>query len=132
VQASPAATPENLMSCKKCKMKALSGKGGERHLVLSDYDFLNQLALPELDQIRSVEGACDFTPSDERQPLHALKVGMFNDHDTFFGEEGLGIVVDELPVHEAVDSVRCDGLDLALHFFLQRVSWMIQERKFKM
>ena len=73
------------MSCNKREMKALPERGEEKHLVLSDHTSLDQLALPELDQIRSVEGARNFAPSDERKPLHALKVGMSNAHDTYFG-----------------------------------------------
>ena len=73
------------MSCKKGEMKALPERGEETHLVLSNHTSLDQLALPELDQIRSVEGACNFAPSDEREPLHALKVGIFDAHDTYFG-----------------------------------------------
>ena len=75
------------MSCKKPEIKALQARGEETHLDLSNNDLLYQLALPELNQIRSVEGACNFTPSDRRQPLHALKV---DDDNPFFSEEDLG------------------------------------------
>ena len=117
MQTSLAATPENLMSCKKCEMKVLPERGKERTLSSSIMIFAINSHCPSLTRSgRSKVLAISLSVTSNN--LHSLKIGMFNDHDTFFIEEGLGIVVDELPVHEAVHSVCCNiGVDLGLHFF---------------
>ena len=74
--------------------------------------------MPELHEVRPVERASDLAARDEREALDALEVRVLDHHDTPFREEGLGVVVDELAVDEAVDAVRGDGVDLRLHLFL--------------
>ncbi len=85
------------------------------HLVLPDHDLLDQVALPELDEVRPVEGARDLSAGDKCEALDALKVGVLDAHDAGLGEQGLGPVVDELAVDEAVDAVLLDLLHLGLH-----------------
>ena len=48
MQASPVATLETSMGCDE----VIAGKGEDTHLVVSNHDLLNQLALSEVDQIR--------------------------------------------------------------------------------
>jgi hypothetical protein len=52
-------------------------------LVLADHDLLNELAVPQVHQVRAVERAGDFTAGNERQPLHTLKVRVLDGHDAF-------------------------------------------------
>lgn len=89
-------------------------------LVFADHDLLDELAVAELHEVGAVERAHNLATSDEGQPLHTLEVGVLDGKDAFLSEERLWVVVDELPVDEAVDAVRCDCLNFRLHLFLRR------------
>mgnify|MGYP001578169359 CR=1 FL=1 len=118
MQASPAATPENLMSC-AYRQRAWRGKRRERtHLVLPNHDLLNRVAHAELDQAGVVERTRNLSTRDESQTFDALEIGVLDAHDARLGEEGLGVVVDELAVDEAGHAVGFDLGDLGLHLLL--------------
>lgn len=65
-----------------------------------------------------VESACNLTISDKCQAFNTLEVCVLNGQDALFGEKRLGVVVDELTVHEAVDAMGSNRLNLGLHLFL--------------
>jgi hypothetical protein len=88
------------------------------HPVLSDHDLFDQLARSDLDAIDLLERTCNLPTRDQGEPLDALKVGVLDGHDAVLGEEGLGVVVDELSVDEAGDAVRGDLGDFGFHFLL--------------
>ena len=50
--------------------------------------------------------------SDEGQPLDSVKVCVLDGHDSFVGEQLLGVIVDQLTVDEHVDVVLADLLNL--------------------
>jgi hypothetical protein len=126
VQASPAATPENLMSWgwqndvsfQTSSSRAKSQNARRTHLVLSNHDLLDRIALAQLNQRRVVEGTRDFPTSDQRKSLDSLEIGVLDRHDARLGKERFGIVVDKLSVDEAGNTVRLDLCDLGLHLLL--------------
>jgi hypothetical protein len=97
-------------------------QGRSTRLVLSNHDFLNHIASTDLDLVGRIKGTGNLSTSDEGQSLDAFKVGMLDRHDTLFGEEGFGVIVDELSVDKASDTVSGNGSDLCLHLVLKDIN----------
>jgi hypothetical protein len=98
------------------------------HLVLTDHDLLNNVAVSQLDRSRVLERTRDLTTTDQRQPLNTLKVRMLDRHDARLSEERFRVVVDQLTVDEAGDAVRLDLGDLRLHLFLREVGERVSQK----
>ena len=85
-----------------------------------DYAYLlYDVTLSELDELGVSEGGDDLAAGDEGEALDAVEVGVLDGHDALVGEELLGVVVDELAVHEDVDVVLADQVNLVLHLLLR-------------
>mmetsp|Transcript_13106 Transcript_13106/g.24003 ORF Transcript_13106/g.24003 Transcript_13106/m.24003 type:complete len:357 (+) Transcript_13106:720-1790(+) len=89
--------------------------------VLSDHNLVDQGTLAQLHFIRMVEGGRHFTSQHQRQPLNPIEVRMFDGHDIALCKQLLRVIVDQLPVDEAVDAVVHDLLAFLLHLLLLRL-----------
>ena len=65
-----------------------------------------------------LECARDLATGDKSQALYALEISMLDRKDALICEKGFGIVVDELPIDEAVDAMGRDCVNLRLHLLL--------------
>lgn len=90
------------------------------HFVFSDDDFLKESALSEdeVSSFRGIEGGENFGSQGGRESFDSIEIGVFDDDDSFFGEELFRVVVDELSVDEDVGFEFEDLGDFGLHFFL--------------
>ena len=57
------------------------------HPVLANDDFLNEVALAELDKLGVVERGGDLSTKHRRQTLHTSKVGVLNGQNARVGEK---------------------------------------------
>jgi len=94
-----------------CARLAQLDAGELEQLLLTNHDLLDERALAQLDRVRRVEVGADLAAQHERQPLHALEVGVLNRHDAGVGEQLLGVVVDQLSVDEDIGAVFDDPVD---------------------
>jgi hypothetical protein len=90
------------------------------YLVLANHNLLNHLAPSELHKIRSLESASNLTSGNKRQSFDTLEIGVLDHHDAFLCQERFGVVVDELAIDEAVNTVCGDGVDFGFIFFLDK------------
>lgn len=86
--------------------------------VLSNKDFLNNIAVTKLDELRMVKGGGDFTTSNKGQSLDTIEISMFNGHDSGIWKQLFRPVVDQLSVDKAGNVVSLDLIYFLLHLVL--------------
>mmetsp|Transcript_20577 Transcript_20577/g.56808 ORF Transcript_20577/g.56808 Transcript_20577/m.56808 type:complete len:207 (-) Transcript_20577:1024-1644(-) len=65
-----------------------------QHLVFTNHDLFNDIALSQRDRLGSIKRTHHISPQHGRQAFDAIKIGVFNRHDTGRGKHAFGQVVN--------------------------------------